>query len=130
MGTISEFKPFIRSAKELDVYKSAYAISLEIHTASLSFPKEEQYALAGQMRRASKSICANIAEGFAKQKYSPAEFRRFLQMAIGSSEEMQVWIDYCVDLNYISTETHTSWQEVYDLITRKLYTLHSKTKDN
>ena len=53
--------------EELEVFKRAYGVSLEIHKASLAFPKIEQYALADQIRRASKSICANIAEGLPNQ---------------------------------------------------------------
>jgi 23S rRNA-intervening sequence protein len=53
--------------EDLAVFKLAYRLSLEIHRASLSFPAVEQYALGDQLRRASKSICANLAEGFGKQ---------------------------------------------------------------
>jgi four helix bundle protein len=60
----------VRSFRDLIVYQRAYGLSLQIHKASLGFPKMEQYALADQMRRASKSICGNIAEGFAKQRAS------------------------------------------------------------
>ena len=74
----------VRSFRDLDVYQRAYRVSLDVHKVTLGFPKMEQYALANQMRRASKSICANIAEGFAKQRASPAEFRRYLMIAVGS----------------------------------------------
>jgi four helix bundle protein len=57
----------VQNFYELDVYKKAFNISLEVHRESLSFPKIEQYALADQLRRATKSICANIGEGFHKQ---------------------------------------------------------------
>ena len=77
--------------EDLAVFKLAYRTSLEIHRASLNFPAVEQRALAEQIRRASKSICANLAEGFGKQVASPGEFRRFLMMAIGSADEMRVW---------------------------------------
>ena len=80
----------IKSFEDLQVYQRAYEISLEVHRASLKLPRVEQFALADQMRRASKSICANIAEGFGRQRNSSAEFRRFLTIAFGSCEEMQV----------------------------------------
>ncbi|WP_263498206.1 four helix bundle protein [Mesorhizobium sp. CA13] len=57
---------YIKRARDLDVYRRAYAVSLDVHKATLVFPKMEQYALADQMRRSSKAICANLAEGFAK----------------------------------------------------------------
>jgi four helix bundle protein len=88
----------IKSFEDLDVFQRAYALSLIIHKVSLAFPKVEQFGLAEQVRRASKSICANLAEGFGKQRDSSAEFKRFLLIAIGSCEEMQVWIRYCKDL--------------------------------
>jgi len=54
------------SFEDLEVFQRAYRVSLEIHQKSLKFPKAEQYALADQLRRASKSVCANIAEGHGK----------------------------------------------------------------
>ncbi len=91
------------AVEDLAVFKRAYAISLDVHRASLRFPQIEQYALADQIRRASKSVCANVAEGFGKQSHSVAEFQRYLSIAIGSSDEMRIWIRYCVDLGYIDS---------------------------
>lgn len=128
MTKVVEIKRYIKSAKDLDVYQRAYKVSLEVHRASLGFPREEQFALANQIRRASKSVCANLAEGFAKQKYSSAEFKRFIQMAIGSSEEMQVWIDYCFDLRYVDAVKHASWQQEYHTVTKQLCKLQHNLK--
>jgi four helix bundle protein len=80
----------VQQVGDLEVFRRAYMLSLEVHRASLEFPRIEQFALADQIRRASKSICANLAEGFAKQGYSAAEYRRFLMAAIGSSDEVQL----------------------------------------
>ena len=78
-------------AEDLDVFRRAYAISLELHRASLTFPKIEQYAgLADQLRRASKSVCGLIVEGVGRQAHSPKEFARYLAMAIGSAEEARL----------------------------------------
>lgn len=79
-----------KSFEDIEVFQRAYKLSLIVHRLSLTFPAIEQYALGDQIRRASKSICANIAEGYGKQKRSSAEFRRFLLMALGSSDEMRV----------------------------------------
>ena len=100
----------VSSFEDLKVFQRAYRVSLEIHEQSLRFPKIEQYALADQVRRASKSICANIAEGFAKQRRSSAEYRRYLLMAIGSADEMRVWIRYCLDLKYVDETTSERWR--------------------
>ena len=110
--------------EELEVFKRAYRVSVEIHRRSLSFPAvEQQHGLADQLRRAGKSICANIAEGFAKQSWSAAEFMRFVGMAIGSSDEMRVWIRYCLDLGYIDEATWQRWRDEYQEITMMLHGL-------
>ena len=106
--------------EDLDVFKRAYRVSLEIHRESLNFPAIEQQALADQVRRASKSICANIAEGFAKQAYSAAEFKRYLAIAIASSDEMRVWIRFCLDLGYIDEAIWQRWREEYHVISKML----------
>ena len=113
----------VRSFRDLEVYQKAYRLSLGVHKATLGFPKMEQYALADQMRRASKSICANIAEGFAKQRASSAEFRRYLTIANGSSDEMKVWLDYSRDLGYLSAPQVDDWQVEYARISRMLHGL-------
>ena len=76
-----------RGFEDLEVFGRAYRLSLEVHRMSLEFPRIEQFALADQVRRASKSICANLAEGFGRQQQSKPEFRRFLIMALGSADE-------------------------------------------
>ncbi len=111
---------------DLEVYRKSFEVSLAVHKSSLNFPKIEQYALADQIRRASKSICANIAEGYAKQQSSKPEFKRFLVMALGSAHEMQVWTDYCTALDYIDKETGQLWSAEYGGIIRMLQALLSK----
>jgi len=93
--------------EDLEVFKRAYKVSLKIPQISLTMPQVEQYGLAEQMRRASKSICANLAEGFGKQSLSKTEFKRFVKMGIGSADEMRVWLRYCLDLGYID---QIAWQ--------------------
>ena len=106
----SRTKSEISSFEDLEVFQRAYRASLDLHRASLQFPKIEQRALADQIRRASKSICGNIAEGFGKQHRSSAEFKRYLLMAIGSADEMQVWLRYCSDLEYIDRKSCEDWR--------------------
>lgn len=116
----------IRDVTDLQVYRKAYGLSLEIHHASFTLPRHEQYELAAQMRRASKSVCANLAEGFGKQSLSKAEFKRFLQMAIGSADEMRLWLQYCLDLKYLERKAVLSWQAEYRNIAKMLTGLHNK----
>lgn len=115
----------VSSFEELNVYQSAYQIALDIHKATLSFPKIEQFALGDQMRRASKAICANIAEGFGKQHKSAPEFKRFIVMAMGSTQEMVVWMNFAVDLGYIEKDTAKDWKNSYTVIARQLNSLHT-----
>ena len=96
----------VRSFRDLEVYQRAYQISLAVHNATLDYPRVEQYVLADQLRCASKSIFGNIAEGFGKQRASSAEFRRFLSIAIGCSDEMKAYLSPC--LRPSSELTHTT----------------------
>jgi len=120
---------FIGRVEELEVFRRAYALSLEVHRVSLDFPRIEQFALADQVRRASKSICANVAEGFGKQRQSRIEFGRFLMMAIGSADEMQVWSLYCRDLGYVGVDVAERWRGEYREIARMLQGLHRGGSD-
>ena len=119
-------QPSIKDFTDLVVYQKAYEQSLEIHQETMKFPKTEQYELCSQMRRASKGICANIAEGFGKQNISKAEFKRFLLMAMGSADEMRVWVRYSVDLGYINENQWQSWNKSYTDIAKMLNGLHAK----
>ena len=117
----------VRSFEDLDVFKRAYRLALEIHKSSLNFPALEQRVLGDQMRRASKSICGNIAEGFGKQRNSKLEFKRFLRIAIGSADEMRVWSRFCLDLGYIDEACWRHWRDEYKIIAQMLQTLHAKS---
>jgi four helix bundle protein len=127
MQQMSEGTP-VKSVEDLVVFQRAYALSLEVHRTSLLFPQIEQYGLAEQLRRCSKSICANLSEGFAKQRDSSAEFRRFLKMAIASCDETQVWIRYCKDLDYIDQSQFGTWSGGYKEVARMLRGLHKSWK--
>ena len=107
--------------RSLDVFRRAYALSLEIHRASLGFPKIEQYGgIADQLRRSSRSICALLAEGSGRQLGSEAEFRRYVIMALGSAEEAKLWCSYVSDLGYAEAETCAAWIGALSEIARML----------
>jgi four helix bundle protein len=110
----------VGSFEDLEVFKRAYRLSLEVHRTSLSMPAIEQEALADQIRRASKSVCANLAEGFARQGVQPADFRRYLVMALGSADEMRLWCRYCLDLGYVDEATWQIWRQEYREIAKML----------
>jgi four helix bundle protein len=83
--------------------------------------------LGGSTSPASKSVCANLAEGFGKQSQSKAEFRRFIGMALGSADEMRVWVRYCLDLGYVDEVTWVSWRDEYQTIAKMLQVLRRKS---
>ena len=116
-----------KSFEDLEVFQRAYRLSLEIHRVSLKLPLVEQRALGDQIRRASKSIPVNIAEGFGKQSDSVAEFRRFLRIAMGSADEMRVWARYCLDLGHIDEATWQRWRDEYHAIAKMIQGLHRRS---
>lgn len=93
----------ILSHKELEVYKLAYRLAMDIFEITKSFPKEERYSLTDQIRRSSRSVPANIAEAFRKRRYEKA-FVAKLSDAEGEAAETQTWIDFSMDCKYISSE--------------------------
>src|SRR5258707_3073206 len=105
--------------ERLDVFRKAYDLSLEIHRRSLAFPKFEQYELASQLRRSSKSICANLGEGMSKQA-SSKDVVRFVCMAIGSCDETRIWLKYACDLGYLNAEDYEQFHEAYCEVGRML----------
>ena len=109
-----------KGVDDLDVYRRAYGLALDVHRGSLGFPEIERFALADQMRRASRSICANVAEGFGRQRGSGADYRRFLTMAIGSADEMQVWCAFARDLGYLPEGRADQWRTAYAEIARMI----------
>lgn len=109
------------SYRDLEVYQEGYRLALEVHQLTLSFPDIERYVLAEQMRRASKSIPANIAEGYGVR--TKANFARFLSHALGSSDEMEVHLDFAKDLGYISPEAHRRLANDYTVLGKRVYRL-------
>ena len=101
--------------RKLKIYEKSYRAAVASYKQTESFPKEEIYGITSQMRRASISIALNIAEGNAKRE-SKQEFKRFLQMSMGSANEMSVLIDFAKDLGYIDEETHERASQEYEEI--------------
>jgi len=91
------------SFKKLLSYQKAFDLSMEIFELSKSFPKEETYSLTDQIRRSSRSVCANIAEAYRKRLY-PKHFISKLSDSDSENSETQVWIDFSFSCNYINSE--------------------------
>lgn len=113
----------IKTFEDLIVYQKSFKLAAIVHRLSLTLPKIEQFALADQLRRASRSIPANIAEGFAKKILSVPEFRRFLSMAYGSAEEMRVWLSLSLELGYLDKDKANELSTEYVQIAKMLFTL-------
>ena len=115
----------MQSFRELKVYQKAYGLSIEIHKLSLSFPKQEQFELGVQIRRASKSVALNIAEGYGKNT-TPNEFKRYLSISNGSCDETRAQLDYCKDLGYINETEHKHFEEGYREVGKMLISMIKK----
>ena len=100
----------IKSAKDLNVYKKAYELAMEIFHASKHFPKDERYALTDQIRRSSRSVCSNLREAWAKRRYE-AHFISKLTDADGENGETETWLDFAHDCGYFSEGDHTLFTE-------------------
>lgn len=97
---------------ELRVYRGAFDAASAIFEATRRFPKEERYSLIDQIRRSSRSVCANIAEAWLKRRY-PASFVSKLTDAGGETAETQVWLDTALACGYLEATTHATLRERY-----------------
>ena len=95
----------IRSAKDLDVYKKAYKLAMNIFQISKTWPVEEKYSLIDQIRRASRSVCSNLREAWAKRRYE-AHFISKLTDADGENSETDTWLDFARDCSYVNLSIH------------------------
>jgi len=92
-----------QSFKDLVVYQKSFSLAMEIFHISKNFPKEEIYSLTGQIRRSSRSVCSNLAEGYRKRRYE-AHFISKISDADMENSETQVWLDFALACEYISQE--------------------------
>ncbi len=91
--------------KELIVYKKAFALAMEVYKISKAFPKEEKYSLTDQIRRSSRSVCANIAEAYRKRLYVKSFINKLTDSDAENSETV-VWLDFALACEYLSVEIH------------------------
>lgn len=114
----------LKGHRDLKVYQLAYKLAMKIFNESKSFPKEEKYSLTDQIRRSSRSVAANIAEGFRKRQY-PKMFVSKLADSDGEATESQVWLDFAKDCEYLSLEKHAELIKGYEEIGKMLGTMIS-----
>lgn len=109
----------INSYKELNVYQNAMETAMEIFELTKSFPHEEKYSMVDQMRRASRSVCVNIAEAWRKRRYKAA-FIAKLSDAESEACETQVWIEFAYRCNYLNAEQCEKIDKEYNQIIAQL----------
>ncbi len=118
-----------RGVEGLVVFQRAYALSLEVHRVSLTWPRVEQYGgIADQMRRSSKSVCALLVEGVGRSRASRREFERYVVMALGSADEARLWCRYAEDLGYVAAAQAQAWRASYGEIARMLQGLLARPR--
>ena len=109
----------VRSAKELEVYKKAYALAMDVFRLSRSFPAEERYALTSQIRRSSRSVSMNLREAWAKRRYE-AHFVSKLTDCDGECNETDTSLDFARDCGYITDGQHANLTEINSEIGKML----------
>ena len=109
----------IQSHRDLVVFNRAFEAAMRIFDLSRGFPKEETYALTDQIRRSSRSVCANLAEAWRKRRYEKA-FISKLNDAESEAAETQVWLEFTVKCGYLEREAAAELYKIYDDILRTL----------
>ena len=105
--------------RDLKVYQMAFDLAMEIFEESKNFPIEEKYSLTDQIRRASRSVAANIAEGYRKKQY-PKMFVSKMADADGEATETQVWLDFAHKCGYLSGPRQMELREGYEEVGRMM----------
>ena len=103
----------VKHFEELQVYRRGFGAAWRIYELSKRWPKEERYSLTDQIRRSSRSVCANIAEAWRKRRY-PAHFVSKLSDADGEAVETEVWLDFALDCGYIDRQVHDELFDCYE----------------
>ena len=109
----------MESFKKLKAYQSAIQQANEIYKVSLHFPKEENYSLTNQIRRSSRSVCANLAEGYRKRMYKP-HFILKITDADAENSETSVWLDFAEQCGYLNGDLLMSMREANLVVGRLL----------
>ena len=105
----------IRTHRDLEVYGKAIDAAMDLFKLSKTFPKEETYSLTDQIRRSSRSVCANLAEAWRKRRYEAA-FIAKLNDCEAEAAETQTWIEFSVNCGYIDRDIAAKLYKTYDEI--------------
>jgi four helix bundle protein len=114
-----------KSHRELRVYQLAFESAIQIHEVTKKFPPEEKFSLSDQIKRSSRSVCANIAEAWRRRKY-PKNFVSKLTDSDSEATETSVWLDFALHFGYLSSEQHKTLSDHYDHICSQLAIMMSQ----
>jgi four helix bundle protein len=103
----------IRSYRELRVYQAAFTAAMRLFELTKSFPAEERFSLVDQIRRSSRSVCANLAEAWRKRRYE-AHFVSKLTDAESEAEETRVWLEFATRCGYLEARLALDLDKAYD----------------
>jgi four helix bundle protein len=106
-------RPLARTHFELDVFKKTFDAAMDVFRASKAFPREETYSLTDQIRRSSRSVCANLAEAWRKRRYE-ASFLSKLSDAEAEAGQTQTWIQFAVKCEYMDRDAGVALHRAYD----------------
>ena len=109
----------IKSYRDLEVYQAAFAAAMEIFEVSKRFPVEEKYSLTDQIRRSSRSVCANLGEAWRKRRYQAA-FVAKISDCQAEATETQIWLEFAVKCQYLDPEIGRDLYRSYDQVFGKL----------
>ena len=121
-------RPLVRRHTDLEVYKLGFGLAMRLFEVSKSFPPEERYSLTDQMRRSSRSVCANLAEAWRKRRYEAA-FVSKLGDSEAEAAETQTWIQFAVECKYLDRKVARELYREYDAVLGKLVLMITHAKD-
>jgi four helix bundle protein len=108
-----------RGVRDMHIYQMAYGFAMEIFKLTKVFPQDERYSLTSQIRRSSRSVAANLAEGYRKRQY-PNMFVSKVADSDAEATETGVWLDFARDCGYLSEENHKRLSEGYGEVGKML----------
>jgi len=108
-------KPDIKHFRDLEVYRRAFGVAMDIFQLTKGFPADEKYSLVDQIRRSSRSVCANLSESWRKRKYI-AVFRNKVTDSMQEASETQCWLEFCLACKYIDQKTFNPLDDEYEQI--------------
>lgn len=111
----------------MEVYQSSHNLAMKIFVLTKIFPVEERYSLTDQIRRSSRSVAANIAEGWGKRIF-PLQFKKHLVDSLGSLEETKSWLKFSKDCDYLQSADYEELFSAYDNLGGKIWKLHEVWK--